>query len=141
MPTSSVIVENHLPTLLVNGEAMAPCGYMSYQIEKADYDSFVALGYKLIFVPVYAGDRGINPMSGIRPFYPGFWIGKDKYDFSVVDRNFKQVTKTYKPGEIWIIPRVMLEPPSFWEEDNPDELCRDFSGKSVHQSYSSEIWL
>ena len=141
MPVSSVKVDNHLPSLLVNGEALAPCGYMSYQIEKADYDSFIALGYKLIFVPVYAGDRGINPMSGIRPFYPGFWIGKDKYDFSVVDRNFKQVTKTYKPGEIWIIPRVMLEPPSFWEEDNPYELCRDFSGKSVHQSYSSEIWL
>ena len=141
MPTSSVIVENHLPFLFVNGEAMAPCGYMSYQIEKADYDSFIALGYKLIFVPVYAGDRGINPMSGIRPFYPGFWIGKDKYDFSVVDRNFKQVIKNYKPGEIWIIPRIMVEPPSFWEDENPDELCRDFSGKSVHQSYSSEMWL
>lgn len=47
----------------------------------------------------------------------------------------------YKPGEIWIIPRVMVEPPSFWEDENPDEPCRDFSGKSVRQSYSSDIWF
>ena len=141
MPTSAIMTKNGLPVLTVNDETIVPCGYMSYGIEKADYSGFVSCGYKLIFVPVYAGDRGINPMSGIRPFYPGFWVGKDQYDFSPVENNFKKVIADYKPGEIWIIPRVMVEPPSFWEEENPTELCRDFSGKSVHQSYSSEIWF
>ena len=141
MPTSEIITKNGLPMLKINDETICPCGYMSYQIDKADYRGFMTNGYQLIFVPVYAGDRGINPMSGIRPFYPGFWVGKDRYDFSVVEENFKKVIADYKPGEIWIIPRVMVEPPSFWEKENPDELCRDFSGKSVHQSYSSEIWF
>ena len=141
MPKSMVITKNGLPVLKINDEVIPPCGYMSYQVDKADYSGFVASGYKLIFVPVYAGDRGINPMSGIRPFYPGFWIGRDSYDFSVAKENFRKAIADYKPGEIWIIPRVMVEPPSFWEKENPDELCRDFSGKSVHQSYSSEIWL
>ena len=141
MPKSAIITKNALPILKINNETVLPCGYMSYQIDKADYSDFISCGYKLIFVPVYMGDRGINPMSGIRPFYPGFWVGKDRYDFSVVEENFKKVIATYKPGEIWIIPRVMVEPPSFWEEENPDELCRDFSGKSVHQSYSSDIWV
>ena len=80
-------------------------------------------------------------MSGIRPFYPGFWVGKDRYDFSVAEENLRKVIADYKPGEIWIIPRVMVEPPSFWEKENPNELCRDFSGKSVHQSYSSDVWF
>ena len=141
MPTSAIITKNGLPSLQINEEVIVPCGYMSYQIDKADYSGMIDHGYKLIFVPVYAGDRGINPMSGIRPFYPGFWIGKDRYDFSVVDSNFKKVIADRKPGEIWIIPRVMIEPPSFWEESNPSELCRDFSGKSVHQSYSSDVWF
>jgi hypothetical protein len=115
MLKSAIITKNGLPILKINNETVLPCGYMSYQIDKADYSGFIACGYKLIFVPVYMGDRGINPMSGIRPFYPGFWVGKDRYDFSVVEENFKKVIAAYKPGEIWIIPRVMVEPPSFWE--------------------------
>ena len=141
MPKSEIITKNGLPVLKINDEEIVPCGYMSYHIDKADYSGFIANGYKLIFVPVYAGDRGINPMSGIRPFYPGFWVGKDQYDFSAVEENFKKIIADYKPSEIRIIPRVMVEPPSFWEKENPNELCRDFSGKSVHQSYSSDVWF
>ena len=141
MPKSMITTKNGLPVLKINEEEILPCGYMSYAIDKADYSGFIASGYKLIFVPVYAGDRGINPMSGIRPFYPGFWVGKDRYDFSAVEENFKKVIADRKPGDIFIIPRVMVEPPSFWEKENPDELCRDFSGKSVHQSYSSDVWF
>ncbi len=40
-----------------------------------------------------------------------------------------------------MIPRLMLEPPTFWEKAHPGELCRDAAGASVHQSYSSEVWL
>ena len=141
MPTSAINTKNGLPVLQINDGTVIPCGYMSYGIEKADYRGFIECGYKLIFVPVYAGDRGINPISGIRPFYPGFWVGEDQYDFSVVKNMFQKVIGDYGPGDIWIIPRVMVEPPSFWEEMHPNELCRDFSGKSIHQSYSSEVWF
>ena len=80
MPVSSIEIKGGLPVLTVNGESVLPCGYMSYQAEKADYAGFAAAGYRLAFAPVYAGDRGINPMSGIRPFCPGFWKGEDRFD-------------------------------------------------------------
>ena len=141
MPVSAISCFGALPFLTVNGEAVLPCGYMSYQAEKADYADFVHAGYRLLFVPVYAGDRGINPFSGIRPFYPGFWTGEDMYDFSAAEKVFRLAIGDFAPGEVWIIPRLMLEPPSFWEKAHPEELCRDFAGASVHQSYSSGIWM
>ncbi|MBR3504775.1 MAG: beta-galactosidase [Clostridia bacterium] len=141
MPVSAIVIKGGLPVLTVNGEPVPPCGYMSYQVEKADYAGFAAAGYKLAFAPVYAGDRGINPMSGIRPFYPGFWKGEDSFDFSAAEEVLRQAVGGAKPGEIWLIPRLMLEPPSFWEEAHPGELCRDATGASVHQSYSSRVWL
>ena len=141
MPVSEIRSDGKLPVLTVNGREVAPCGYMSYQAEKADYTGFVRAGYRLLFVPVYAGDRGINPFSGIRPFYPGFWKAEDSYDFSAAEKVFKLAIGEFRPGEIWVIPRLMLEPPTFWEKAHPDELCRDAAGASVHQSYSSEVWL
>ena len=55
MPVSEIRSDGVLPVLTVNGREVAPCGYMSYQAEKADYDGFVRAGYRLLFVPVYAG--------------------------------------------------------------------------------------
>ena len=141
MPVSSIEIKGGLPVLTVNGESVLPCGYMSYQAEKADYAGFAAAGYRLAFAPVYAGDRGINPMSGIRPFCPGFWKGEDRFDFSAAERVLRLAIGGAKPGEIWLIPRLMLEPPSWWEQAHPGELCRDAAGASVHQSYSSRLWL
>ena len=134
MPVSEIRSDGKLPVLTVNGREVAPCGYMSYQAEKADYDGFVRAGYRLLFVPVYAGDRGINPFSGIRPFYPGFWKADDSYDFSAAEKVFKLAIGEFRPGEIWVIPRLMLEPPTFWEKAHPGELCRDAACASVHQS-------
>ena len=37
MPTSAIMTKSGLPALKINEEVIAPCGYMSYQIEKADY--------------------------------------------------------------------------------------------------------
>ncbi|MCR4578549.1 MAG: beta-galactosidase [Clostridiales bacterium] len=141
MPVSTIVNSGTLPVLTINGAEVAPCGYMSYQAENADYTGFVRAGYKLLFVPVYAGDRGINPFSGIRPFYSGFWKGEGRYDFSSAEKVFRLAIGNSKPGEVWIIPRLMLEPPTFWEKAYPQELCRDAAGASVHQSYSSEVWF
>ena len=141
MPVSTITCKGTLPVLTINGVSVPPCAYMSYQAEKADYAGFAQAGYKLLFVPVYAGDRGINPFSGIRPFYPGFWKGENRYDFSAAEEVFRLAVGSFKPGEVWILPRLMLEPPSVWEYSHPDELCRDAAGASVHQSYSSAVWL
>ena len=116
MPVSAIRIDGALPVLTVNGREVAPCGYMSYQAEKADYAGFVRAGYRLLFVPVYAGDRGINPFSGIRPFYPGFWKGEGRFDFTAAEKVLRLAVGGFRPGEVWIIPRLMLEPPTFWEK-------------------------
>lgn len=141
MVTSRVVRKEDACILEINGKPVFPYGYMSYQPEKADCAYFRALGVRLLFLPVYAGDRGINPESGTRPLYPGFWIGPDEYDFSAADMLCKLVLGDAKPGDVLLIPRLMIEPPSFWEKAHPDCLARDQSGAGVHQCYSSRIWL
>ena len=78
---------------------------------------------------IYAGDRGINQNSGIRPFRPGFWKGPGEYDFSAVDEDFRLILGDSKPGENYLIPRLMIEPPSWWDKANPGELARDAQAK------------
>ncbi len=125
----------------IEGRRIAPIAYMSYQPDVADYARFTAAGFELLFVSVYASDRGINPHSSLRPMRPGFWTGEDRFDFSAVDEDFRIAVQGRAPGEAYIIPRVMLEVPPWWKKAHPEELCRDFSGASLHQSFSSEKWF
>ena len=138
---SRIVRKDHIHLLEINAELHPLYGYMSYQPEKACYEAFREAGVKLFFAPVYAGDRGINQQSGIRPFLPGFWLGYGLYDFSAVDQVFRRILGSCRPGEAYLIPRLMVEPPSWWERENPTGLCRDAQGTPVHQSYCSEKWL
>ena len=137
---SKIIRSNEIFLLEIDGKTIPMYGYMSYQPEKATYEAFKKAGVNLFFTAVYAGDRGINQNSGIRPFRPGFWKGYDQYDFSTAERDFRRILGDSKPGEVYLIPRLMVEPPSWWEAENPDELCRDAQGTPVHHSYCSDKW-
>jgi len=138
---SRIVRKDHIHLLEIN-QALHPLyGYMSYQPDKACYEAFREAGVKLFFAPVYAGDRGINQQSGVRPFLPGFWKGYGQYDFSAVDKVFRRILGSCRPGEVFLIPRLMAEPPSWWEKENPNELCRDAQGTPVHHSCCSEKWF
>jgi len=141
MPKSKIVQCGNTFLLEINGKRMPMYGYMSYQPAKADYEGFREAGVHLFFTGVYAGDRGISSHSGIRPFRPGFWKGYGQYDFSAVDEDFHLILDGGKPGEDFLIPRLMIEPPSWWDDDNPDELCRDAQGTPVGHSFQSEKWL
>jgi len=146
MVTSKISRVGDLLAFEVNGKPAIPYGYMSYQPTCADYAGFRKAGVRLYFTGVYAGDRGINTYSGLRPFRPGFWKARDVFDFSAADEDFRLIAggsprEGTVPEGLFIIPRLMLEPPSWWEDENPDALARDFEGKSMHQSYSSEKWF
>lgn len=137
---SKIIRNNEIFLLEIDGRAIPMYGYMSYQPEKACYEAFKQAGVNLFFTAVYAGDRGINQNSGIRPFRPGFWKGYGQYDFSTAEADFRRIIGNSRPGEVYLIPRLMVEPPSWWETENPDELCRDAQGTPVHHSYCSDKW-
>ena len=138
---SRIVRKDHIHLLEIDGQLHPLYGYMSYQPEKACYEAFRKAGVKLFFAPVYAGDRGINQQSGIRPFMPNIWKGYGQYDFSIADQVFRRVLGSCQPGEAYLIPRLMVEPPMWWEKENPSELCRDAQGTPVHHSYCSEKWL
>ncbi len=115
--------------------------YMTYQPPKGCYEPFLDAGVKLMIVSVYAGDRGINPHSAIRPFRPGFMTTPGEYDFRHLEEDLKIATCGRKPGEVYVLLRVMLEMPLWWEEAHPEARCLDASGTPLHCSFSSAEWL
>ena len=125
----------------VNGDIVPTYAYVSYQPQNAKYEDFKRAGVRLFSTGVYTGDRGINQGSGLRPFRPGFYKGPDEFDFQYVDEDFRRIVGDSQPGEAYILPRLMLEMPSWWENEHMDECCLSAQGAPVHMSFSSEAWL
>ncbi len=141
MIDSRIVRHGETFLLDIGGERLPLYAYLTYQPENGDYEAFREAGVRLFFCTVYAGDRGINQLSGIRPFRPGFWKGYGQYDFTQPDEDFRRIAGKSAPGEIYIIPRLMVEAPSWWDAQNPDELARDAHGTPLHQSFMSQKWL
>ena len=125
----------------VNGDRVPMYAYLSYQPEKAKYEDFKKVGVRLFSTGVYAGDRGINQITALRSFRPGFYREGDRFDFSAADEDFRRIVGDSRPGEIYLLPRLMLEMPKWWEDAHPRAQCRDAQGMSVHLSFSSGEWL
>lgn len=125
----------------VNGDRVPMYAYLSYQPEKARYEDFKKVGVRLFSVGVYAGDRGINQITALRPFRPGFYREGERFDFSAADADFRRIVGDSRPGEIYLLPRLMLEMPKWWENAHPQAQCLDAQGMSVHLSFSSDEWL
>ena len=121
--------------LEISGRKCPLYGYMTYLPHRGSYEDFARAGVNLSFVPVYMGDRGINQNTATRPFQPGFWVGGDEYDFSPVQRAFERAAA----GGAYLIPRIMTEPPAWWDRAHPDQLCRSFQGEPAHASFSSAL--
>ena len=107
---------------------------------KENIDAVKACGVRLFMFPVYAGDEGINMESGLRPICDNFFLGYGEYDFSMVDRVLNDIAPTGQE-DVYIIPRVCLEPPRWWQKMHPEELSRDYRGEPQRESFSSRLWL
>jgi beta-galactosidase len=122
----------------VDGMALAPSVYVTYHAAAGRYRAFRQAGIRIFSLPVYMGDRGINSLSGIRPFRPGAWKAEQVYDFSAAEEDFVRLV-TAVPDAL-ILPRVYLDVPAWWERNHPEELSRDYHGTAVRQSFASKIW-
>ena len=128
-----------MPTLFIDGEPEPGVAYITYFRERADYEAFGRAGYRLFSIPVFFGDRTINPRSGIRPFEPGIFGERGKADLSILDRQVQQVLDAV-PGAL-IFPRVNMSLPGWWEDENPDECCyTSRNGGPRRSCFSSEKW-
>ena len=135
---SSVRIVNQEPTLWVNEKMLAPFAYMSYLGEEKYYKEMAENGLKIYCLPAYLGDQGINAASGIKPFRPSFWIGENQYDFSIIEKELRTLTNVHK--DAFVIIRVHLDPPVWWEKANPDEVCRTAENERFRVSFSSKKW-
>lgn len=125
--------------LEVDGKPLPPIAYMTYAPTEENFADMRRCGVKLFMFPIYAGDEGINMESGLGPFAPHFFLGYGEYDFSFVDRVLDLIAPLDE--EVYIIPRVCLEPPKWWQRLHPEECSRDYRGELQRESFSSELWL
>ena len=127
-----------VPTLYINGEPHAAVAYMTYLEKFNEYDDFAAAGYKFFSVPVLFSGRWISITDGLTPFKKGIFDEKGNPDFSMFDEAVEKILDACP--DAYIIPRVNISMPVWWEEENPAELNYK-DGKSCRESFYSQKWL
>ena len=135
---SEVRIENGIPSLFINGKPFPPFAYISYLGEKRYYQEAASVGIHLYQFPVYLGDRGINSRSGIGAFRKPIWIAEHEYDYSSIIEDFNEIIAADPHAKV--ILRIHTDPPQWWEEANPDEVCLLPDGKSFRTSFFSKKW-
>ncbi|MBC8543141.1 beta-galactosidase [Bianquea renquensis] len=124
--------------LLIDGEPQALSAYMTYNPRSEEYAAFAKAGVQIFSMGVYVGDRGINSFSGIHPFREGYCKGPGVYDFTQVDEDMERICRERQDARIII--RIDLDSPIWWDLCHPEELFRNYSGKSMRQSFVSVAW-
>jgi len=126
-----------VPTLYINGEPHAAVAYMTYLEKFNEYDDFAAAGYKFFSVPVLFSGRWISITDGLTPFKKGIFDKKGAPDFTLFDEAVEKILEACP--DAYIIPRVNISMPVWWEEENPDELNMK-DGVPCRESFYSEKW-
>jgi len=135
---AKIINVNGRTKISVNGEIIEPAGFMTYNPDAGQFEKVRDIGNRICFFGAYACDQGINTLAGLRPFTPHFFIGDDQYDFSEIERTLELIAPGGKGA--FIIPRVYLSTPKWWEEKYPEELCRDDRGEAGRECFASKKW-
>ncbi len=126
-----------VPTLYINGEPHAAVAYMTYLEKFNEYDDFAQAGYKFYSVPVLFSGRWISITDGLTPFKKGIFDIKGEPDYSLFDEAVEKILEACP--DAYIIPRVNISMPVWWEEENPDELnIKD--GVPCRESFYSQKW-
>ena len=125
------------PTLYINGEPHAAVAYMTYLEKFNEYDDFAEAGYRFFSVPVLFSGRWISITDGLTPFKKGIFDVKGAPDFSLFDEAVEKILEACP--DAYIIPRVNISMPVWWEEENPDELNYK-DGKACRESFYSKKW-
>ncbi len=111
---------NGLPTVVINGNPITEMAYINYRPEYNNYSDFAKVGVRLFSVNLNFSEMPINERAPVLAFQEGIFENGEP-DFSIVDRNFDQIFSACP--DAYIFPRVNINLPRKWEEDNPEELC------------------
>lgn len=140
LPVMRSSIENYggVPTLFINGEPQPALAYMTYFQENNEYESFTSAGYELFSLPVFFSTRGINTLSNISPFEEGIFEIKGEPNFEIFDKNIETILE--QNSNAYILPRINISMPTWWEEENPTEVNITEDGESKRESFYSEKW-
>lgn len=130
--------KNGMMKIMVGNEVLEPVGYMTYNVDGNQFDDMEKMGNRIVFFGAYATDMGLNSLAGSKAWGPHYYLDYNKFDFAEIDRILEMIAPEGQGP--YIIPRVYFSTPSWWEKDNPDEVCRVQSGESARESFGSEKW-
>ena len=138
LPRAEVKEREGVPTLFVNGTPYPPYAYMSYLGEAQFYQEMEQVGLHLYNIPAYLGDRGINSISGIKPFRSPIWLGEDEMDYSSIIEDFDELIAA--DSNALAIIRIHLDAPVWWEDSHPEHASLQPDGSTFRTSMYSTLW-
>jgi hypothetical protein len=127
------------PLLIVDNRLVPAIAYATYNQQPAYLQAFADAGYNLFSVVCTLGDRGVNSDSGIGPFRSAIWTGPAAYRFEQLDADANAVLAACPMA--YLLFRVYLDVPSWWDAFHPAELNQLADGTAVRQSLASQVWL
>ncbi len=133
-----LIKQNGMMKIMVGGEVLEPVGYMTYNVDGDQFGTMEEMGNRIVFFGAYATDMGLNSLAGSKAWGPHYYLDYNTFDFTEIDRILEMIAPQGRGP--FIIPRVYFSAPSWWERDNPDEVCRVQSGESARESFGSKKW-
>ena len=125
-----------VPALYVNGKVFTSVAYMTYLERYNCYDDFSKAGYDFFSVPVLFSGRWVSATDGFTPFKKGIFDDKNKPDFSLFDEAVEKILAVN--GKAFVIPRVNMCMPVWWEKENPQEVNIKQDGTVCRESLYSE---
>lgn len=126
------------PALFVNGKPFASVAYMTYLEQYNDYEGFARAGYNFFSAPVLFAGRWINASADTPAFKKGLFDNKTEPEFSLFDETVGEILR-FCP-DAYIIPRVNVSLPEWWERDNPCGVNIKADGRTLRESMYSPKW-
>jgi hypothetical protein len=130
-----------VPALFVDGKPDVGRAYYAGSVREKSLKSFGEVGVKFVSF-MYSGARGPRGSGGHA------WASRDVFDFSDFDQAVNSIVKAHPAARIF--PRVDLNAPQWWLNENPAECMVYYDGTTVKPlrggraspvpSWSSKKW-
>jgi len=124
MPTTvQGVSHNGRTAIAVDGRVISGMSYLSYghvfgEMNPDDYRAMVNAGFRIFFCPwLINADH-----FAAKNVFPPFWPEQGPLDFSLLDELLDFLASLSR--ELWFIPRLYLNTPTWWAARYPGELVR-----------------
>jgi beta-galactosidase len=138
LPQTGIVSRPAGMGIQIDGGVYAPYAYMSYFGKSEYYRQAEDAGIHLYCIPAFLGDRGINSLSGVGPLRKGIWRNEGVFDLHELSDEINIVMDA--DPEAWLLVRLNIDPPAWWEERYPEGCCLLGDGTTLRQSFASVLW-